>query len=458
MEAAFFYQWPHMSLISISFLYLFLPLSVAFYYLLPYRFRPAALLAISCVFLALAQPWCLPPIIAGIVTDLIIIRLMARFDTNDKLRCRLMQLSVVKNLLVIFLTGALFETGRTPLFLGMTICLISSLDAVISFYRREQQYEPGTGIIPFALHCMFFPRLYAGPVQPYREFAMQLTQIHFNLRNLFIGVGQLAQGGLKITLFGYQFLALRQRLIETTLATPSLLSLWGSSLLFAFALYYTLSGFSDMAQGVGAIYGIFLPQNFYYPYQSRSVTDFFERFNMTGTAFLRRNVYWPLKGGEAAKPNVISDFLYLLLCGMLVGLWFGLKSSYMLWGVFMMSFIALERHVYPRILRFLPTLFCRVGTFLLALAGFSLMSAKNPVAGLKALADMLGLGGLPLYDNGTLYIFSTNGALLLIGLFFCTNLINIILLWLRKNIPLMADLLLCAVNVILFAILTAVLL
>ena len=456
MQATFFYQWPQMNMTSISFLYLFLPLSLAFYYIVPHKVRPAALLVISGIYLALAQPWGLPPILASILIDFIIVRFMALYDNNQKYRLKLLRLSISKNLIMILLTCALFETGRTPMFLGITICSISSLDAVISFYRREQQYE--NNLISFALHCMFFPRLYAGPIQPYHEFSMQLSQIHFSLRNIALGIGQLAQGGLKVALFGHQFIALRQRLLETTALSSSLLSLWGGSLLFAMAMYYTLSGFSDMAQGIGTVYGIFLPQNFYYPYQSRSIADFFERFNMTGTAVLKRNVYWPLKGGKKARVSGKADFIYLILLGMLAGLWFGLRINYLLWGSFLMIFAVLERHVYPRLLRIIPTLFFRIGTFLLVLVSFSLMAAQTPAAGINAMISMLGFTGLPLYDDGTLYLFSTNASILFTGFFFGTNLINIILLWLRKNIPLIADILLGLFNLSFLAVLTSILL
>ena len=456
MDTTFFYQWPLLNMTSISFLYIFLPLSLAAYYLLPHKLRPAALLAISGIYLVLAQPWSLPPIAASVVIDFVIIRLMARSDSNEARRRGLMNLSLCKNILIIILTGVLFEAGRTPLFLGAVVCSLSSLDAVVSFYRREQEYENNP--VFFALHCIFFPKLYAGPLSPYRDFSMQLSQIHFNTRSLAAGLGQLAQGGLKIVLFGSQFIALRQRLIDTTAAAPSLLSLWGGAMLFAFALYYMLSGFSDMAQGIGALYGVFLPHNFYYPYQSRSINDFFERFNITAISLLRRNVYYPLRGGEKSNPAPAADLLYLVLCGMLAGIWFGLRINYLLWGAFLMAFIAVERHIYPWLLRHLPTLFCRIGTFLIVLLSFSLMSAATPAEGFGTIASMLGLGGLPLYDDGTLYIFSTNSPTLLVGLFFCTNFFSIILLWLRKNLPLLADILMGAFNILFLAILTAILL
>ncbi|MCL2068611.1 MAG: hypothetical protein FWH00_01810 [Oscillospiraceae bacterium] len=440
----FLLEQPAFSMPGVAFIYVFMPLSLFFYYIIPHRLRPAALLWITLAFLLLAQPRVVPVLVLCVLLDYLAVRMMERFDNRPAARKLWAGFAIAKNLTVIIFAGRLPGFGGMML-LGAAVYCVSSLDMVLTFYRREYPYE--RSIMRIGLHGLFFPRLYAGPVQPYREFAPQLAQIHFNLRSLTVGFGQFVQGGLKTALIGRQCGVLYLAVSGFPAHEITVLSLWSASALFAFCIYFTLSGFCDMAQGIGAMFGIFLPRNFYYPYQSRGAGDFFERFNMTVTAFLRRIVSCV---PTAAEP------LCLLLTGMLFGLWFGLRVNYLLWGVFLAVFVLLERWVFRRLLMITPTLICRIITFGAVLLSFALMAAPTAADGILHMRGMLGAAGYAPYNDMILHQLTTNWPVLLIAVFLSTNAVNLLVLAVHRSIPRVTDGILAAANMILLVLLTAV--
>ena len=437
---AFIQESSAMSLLGISFVYVFLPLSLFCYYIIPYRLRPAALLWITLAYFLLAQPWSVPMIIVCVLLDYLAVRMMEHKDDNPAARKYWLGFIVVKNLLLVILTGRLWESGVILTSLGVAVYCVSSLDMVLTFYRRESAYE--RNILRIGLHCLFFPRMYAGPMQPYREFAPQLAQIHFNFRSLTVGLGQFVQGGLKVALFGRYCGALFVTISEFPASEVTVLSLWSMAALFAFWIYFTLSGYCDMAQGIGAMFGIFLPKNYYYPYQSRDMGDFLDRFNMTVTAFLRRNVPEHTFG--------------LLLTGMLLGLWFGFRPNYLLWGMFLAALVLLERQVFARMPKMLPTLIRRVLTFSAVLFSFALMAAPTVGEALLHMHGMLGLGGYQAYNEMIMHQLSANWIILLLALFFSTNIVNILVLSIHRSLPRLMDVILTIANTILLVLLTAI--
>jgi alginate O-acetyltransferase complex protein AlgI len=235
---------------------------------------------------------------------------------------------------------------------------------------------------------------------------------------------------------------------ETSLATG-----WMVMLCLALGLYYQLSGWCDMAQGIGAMFNFKIPLNFYYPYQSRSAGDFVQRFNSTVWSFLHRNVYETLKSAESPAA---TEILCLLLMGMLFGLWFGFSVNYLLWGVFLILVRLIERTLLLKLSVMVPVLIRRVITFGVVMFSFTLMAADTAGAGLSHMRGMLGLGGLAGYNEIIMYQLTTNWMLLLLAGFLCTNAVNLLVLWAHRNAPRTMDGLLAAANAALLVILTAI--
>jgi len=356
---------------------------------------------------------------------------------------------VVKNLLIVLLAGIMIPLGSVPLLFGAVVYAVSSLDAVFTLYRDED-VKNGRSIVNFGLYCAFFPRLYAGPVQPYREFSPQLGQVSFQFRSLLVGLGQFVQGGLKVALIARQCAELFVIVSGFGAYDTTVLSLWSAALLFGFWLYFTLSGYCDMAQGIGAMFGLFLPRNFYYPYQSRSIADFFERFNMTLTAFLKKNL--PV----LKKNKIIADALGIVLIGILFGLWFGLRVNDLLWGVFLSAFVLIGRLLPARLSSIIPVLIRRILTFGVILVSFSLMIHENVFRGISHMGGMLGFGGYAVYNEQIMYQLASNLILLSLAAFLCTSAISLLVRWAQKTIPRITMATLTIINAALLVLLTAI--
>jgi hypothetical protein len=174
-------------------------------------------------------------------------------------------------------------------------------------------------------------------------------------------------------------------------------------------LYFTLSGITDVSRGVCLMLGLTLPKGFYYPFQAQSVTDFFERFNMSAVAFITR----------ALPP--LPDILRVLLAGSLWGLWLGPNANALLWGAFVATVMVLEKYLYPQPLAWLPTLFRRFYALIAGLCGFALFAGANLGAGLGLLKRMFALSSGPLFNDRILYELFSNWILLVCSALLATS-------------------------------------
>lgn len=184
----------------------------------------------------------------------------------------------------------------------------------------------------------------------------------------------LIQGAAKQVILGVPIQQLYTALSGFSRSEHSVFSLWLMPLCAAMSLYFTLSGYCDMARGLGGMFGVALPRNFYYPYQSRSVTDFVGRFNISVTSYLKTYIYHPL--GEDSG-GFASAALNIGLVTLLWGLWFGFRINYLLWGLYFVLLILLERSVWGRILVKLPVFLLRVYTFSLVLFSFVIFNGRS---------------------------------------------------------------------------------
>ena len=200
----------------------------------------------------------------------------------------------------------------------------------------------------------------------------------------------------------------------------------------AMSLYFTLSGYCDMARGLGGMFGVALPRNFYYPYQSRSVTDFVGRFNISVTAYLKTYIYHPL--GEDSG-GFASAALNIGLVTLLWGLWFGFRINYLLWGLYFVLLILLERSVWGRILVKLPVFLLRVYTFSLVLFSFVIFNGRSVGQSLFFFLGMLGLGGLAPATSPVLYLASQYAPYLILAVLFSTSLPHSLKGALRRKSP-----------------------
>ncbi len=424
-----------MRLASLSFLYGFLPAAWILYSLFPKRVRWAALLVCSAAFCFLADPSALLLFAVSATVDYGLGLWMERFEEQNQKRRTIMILMVSKNLLLFFGISIYCQLKGLQTPLGLSVCTLLGTGYAVDIYNGEALYEHHWG--KFLLSHLLFMKLPAGPLVRYRTMREQLSAPKIHLDALGEPICLLIQGVAKQVILGTPMQQLYRTLSSFSRADHSVFSLWLMPLCAAMSLYFTLSGYCDMARGLGGMFGISLPRNFYYPYQSRSITDFVGRFQISVTNYLKTYLYHPL--GEDSG-GFVSSALNISVVTLLWGLWFGFRINYLVWGGYFVLLILLERSVWGKIMTKLPVFFLRVYTFALVLFSFVIFNGRSMAQSLFFFRGMLGLGNLPLATASSLYLASQYAFFLVLSVLFSTSLPHSLKGALKKRFPTAASL------------------
>ena len=400
---------------SIPFLYYFLPCVLLAYYLMPKAGRNGVLLLFSLLFYAWGEPRYLVVMLAATVLGYGFGLAIERFPKAKK---GLLIASVASSLsfLLCFkyadfflenlgaLTGRPIALLKLSLPVGISFYTFQILSYTIDVYRGQAAAQKN--LIDLACYVTFFPQLIAGPIVRYTDIARQLrcrdyslAQFREGTRRFLIGLGKKV---LLANLLGEICAAWRQ----TTDA--SVLFAWLYAVSFTLHIYFDFSGYSDMAIGLGRLFGFRFPENFQYPYISRSITEFWRRWHISLGTWFRDYVYIPLGGNRKGKPR---QFLNIFIVWMLTGFWHGAAWTFLFWGLWFAVLLIIEKTFLLRHLEKSRVL----GRFYVLLAvifSFVLFDASGLSAALVCITQLLGLGGLPLSSPQAAYLLGSNALLL----------------------------------------------
>ena len=396
---------------SIPFLYYFLPLALLLCYLVPSRARNAFLLLASLVFYAWGEPKYLPVMAAATALGYGFGLAIERFR---RFRKPLLVLSIASSLgfLLYFKYADFFLENlnamglnlpllRLALPVGISFYTFQILSYTVDVYRGEVRAQRNP--IDLACYVTFFPQLIAGPIVRYKDIAAQLRDRPQNLDNLRLGTGRFLVGlGKKVllaNLLGEVCAAWR------VTEDPSVLFSWLYALSYTLHIYFDFSGYSDMAIGLGKLFGFSFPENFNYPYISRSVTEFWRRWHMSLGTWFRDYVYIPLGGNRKGKGR---QFLNILIVWMLTGFWHGAAWNFLLWGLYFALLLMVEKAGLP--------VRGRVYTLAAVVLGFVLFDASSLSSALACVKGLFGLGGLPPVSTQGLYLLKSNLVLLAVAI------------------------------------------
>lgn len=396
---------------SIPFLYYFLPLALLLCYLVPSRARNAFLLLASLVFYAWGEPKYLPVMAAATALGYGFGLAIERFR---RFRKPLLVLSIASSLgfLLYFKYADFFLENlnglgwnvpllRLALPVGISFYTFQILSYTVDVYRGEVRAQRNP--IDLACYVTFFPQLIAGPIVRYKDIAAQLRDRPQSLDNLRLGAGRFLVGlGKKVllaNLLGEVCAAWR------VTADPSVLFSWLYALSYTLHIYFDFSGYSDMAIGLGKLFGFSFPENFNYPYISRSVTEFWRRWHMSLGTWFRDYVYIPLGGNRKGKGR---QFLNILIVWMLTGFWHGAAWNFLLWGLYFALLLMVEKAGLP--------VRGRVYTLAAVILGFVLFDASSLSSALACVKGLFGLGGLPPVSAQGLYLLKSNLVLLAVAI------------------------------------------
>lgn len=365
-----------MSFSSLSFLFGFLPLVLIFYRLVPsLRLKNAVLLVFSLLFYAWGAPRALPLLIA---TALLV--WLCGLGAEKGLRfCHPLALGLVLGSLVIFkylgFFAGLFGLGKNlPALLlpaGISFTSFQLMAYSIDLHRGQIRAEKNFG--RFLLFVTFFPQLLQGPILRYGATAPMLTERKVDLDSTVSGMRRFVLGLAKKVLLADQVAAVAAALY----AQPRLSGtggMWLAAVCYTLQIYFDFSGYSDMAIGLGRLFGFTLPENFNYPYAALSITDFWRRWHITLSLWFRDYVYIPLGGNRVRRGRFV---LNLLTVWALTGLWHGASWNFVLWGLYYGVLLVIEKLVIGRHIERVPRLLRRLITFLLVTLGWVLFNLTD---------------------------------------------------------------------------------
>ena len=404
---------------SIEFLYYFLPIVIIGYFLLPVKLRNFWLLALSLVFYGWGEPKLIRVMLLSIGLNWLWGIGIGRSRSQGWKRFFLV-LSCITCLgflgwfkyadFAIENINALFGTDiallKLILPIGISFYSFQILSYTIDVYRgqAETQYN----IIDFGCYVVLFPQLIAGPIVRYVDVERELKERSTSLEDFRLGLRRFLFGlGKKILIANQlgQFIE-----IFRTSDEKSLLFYWLYALGFCLHIYFDFSGYSDMAIGLGRIFGFKFPENFNYPFLSGSVQEFWRRWHMTLGGWFRDYLYIPLGGSRVSKAKWLRNVLFVW---MFTGLWHGAEWNFVLWGLMFAALLLMEKFVdvtkWPRLIRH--------GYVLLVIAfSFVMFNATSLTQAAQDMGGMLGLGGVPLVTKATLYYLRSYAGVFLFGL------------------------------------------
>ena len=411
---------------SLTFLCVFLPLTLGVYYLCPRRGRNTVLLIASLVFYAWGEPK---------YAALMILSILANYGFGLLIAgCRGKRLwligSVVFNLgmLGLFkyadlllrtwnaLTGSGIDLLGLALPIGISFYTFQAMSYTIDVYRGKVAAQKN--VLNFGAYIAMFPQLIAGPIVRYSDVELQLRTRRTSAEEFAGGLCRFAVGLAKKVLLANQLGALWEL---ASRGMPSALMAWLGALAYTLQIYFDFSGYSDMAIGLGKMFGFRFEENFDYPYISRSVSEFWKHWHISLGRWFRDYIYFPLGGSRVGKAKLLRNLFAVWL---FTGIWHGAAWQFIVWGLGYGVLISLEKLTgFPAKLRSRPArLGCALLTFLIVNAGWVLFGAQSLDAALYQLGAMLGIGVRGSADLAR-FLFSESWVFLVSGALLATPLI-----------------------------------
>ncbi|MDB1969152.1 MULTISPECIES: MBOAT family protein [Clostridium] len=337
---------------SLIFIFRFLPVFIAVYYITPYKYKNLCILIFSLFFYSFGEPKYFPIMISSIIIDYIVSILIQR-NFKNKAKCKVLLLvSIIFNMgiLIYFKYANFFIENINLLFkssidkisltlpLGISFYTFQTLSYTIDVYKGKVEAEKN--IIDFGAFVSLFPQLIAGPIVKYSDINKEIKNRSINMSNFELGLEEFIIGLSKKVLIANNIGMLWSEISSKDLINISTPLAWLGIIAFSFQIYFDFSGYSSMSIGLGKMIGFNFPINFNFPYISRSITEFWRRWHITLGSWFKEYVYIPLGGN---KVNKIRVFLNLLIVWFLTGFWHGAEYTFILWGLYFFTLIYIEK-------------------------------------------------------------------------------------------------------------------
>ena len=423
---------------SIPFLYYFLPCVLILYFVVPKCLKNTVLLLSSLVFYAWGEPKYVL-LMAVSITLGYVFGLLIEIWRGTKLSKLLLILSIVTSLGLLgyfkyadfFIANFNAATGlsvpllKIALPIGISFYTFQILSYTVDVYRGEVKAQ--RNYISLAVYVALFPQLIAGPIVRYSDIAAQLESRTHSFSNVALGTRRFILGLAKKVLIANALGELCDIFKESN--DKSVLFFWLYAIAFTLHIYFDFSGYSDMAIGLGKIFGFDFLENFDYPYISGSITEFWRRWHMSLGSWFRDYVYIPLGGNRVSKARW---FLNIFIVWMLTGFWHGAAWNFIVWGLFFAILLIIEKLWLLKPLKKSKVL-SHIYVMFFVIISFVIFNAADMKEAFSYIGGMFGAGGIPFISEEWLYYLRSYGVVLIVAIIGATPLVKKLVLSVKKK-------------------------
>ena len=411
---------------SITFIYYFLPLLFLVYFITPPKYRNIPLLLFSLLFYFLGEPKYIIVLLLSCTINYYLSKLIYK-KKHPKL---LLIISLIYNVgqLLYFKYTDFFITNINNLFnldisllhvimpIGISFFTFQIIAYMIDVYNKK--HKPAKSIIDFTMYVCLFPQLIAGPIVRYADIEKEIHKRKCSIPMFSQGIKRFIIGLSKKVLLANVLGEISKELI-----TETVLSSWLKPILFTLQIYYDFSGYSDMAIGIGLMLGFHFLENFNYPLIANSVTDFWRRWHISLSSWFRDYIYIPLGGNRVSKLKWIRN---IIIVWFLTGFWHGASWNFILWGLYFVVFLLLEKLLIGKYLQ-KTKLLKYIYTSIIVIISFLIFNTETIPSIIESLGNMFFLNNPSLTSLETTYYLRSNLILIIISLIGATPLLKNIL-------------------------------
>ena len=396
---------------SLEFIFLFLPISLIAYYLTPKRFKNVTLFLLSVVFYAFGEIRLLPIFLLTLFVSYAFGIIIGRCKKKSLKRIFLV-LAIAFDLSFLiyfkyfdFLRNAIFGLDAIGILLpiGISFYTFQAISYVIDIYRGDVEYTKN--FVTFGTYISLFPQLIAGPIVTYGDVARQLSCREHSVERAAKGVRIFVCGLSKKVILANSAGAAFDSFIDSSSFLPSLLCVF----FFGMQIYFDFSGYSDMAIGLGRMFGFELPKNFDYPYISKSISEFWRRWHITLSSFFRDYVYIPLGGSRRSKIRLVFN---LCVVWLLTGIWHGAAWNFLLWGGYFAVLLIIEKLFLGKLLSKIPKALTQIYAMFFVFLGWLIFASDGITLSYKDGISLLSR----LFFVGAKSVLTQSEAYLVLGL------------------------------------------
>ena len=398
---------------SISFLFFFLTLLFLSYFLVPKKYRNNILLIFSLIFYYMGEKW---------YVFLLLLSCLVNYIIGLLLQKKRKKLYLI--ICLVFNIGLLFYFKYTNFFLetfnnifnfnlpmlkiilplGISFFTFQNLSYLIDVYRKS--VLPEKSFLRYATYITLFPQLVAGPIVRYQDVALELETRQESFELFSVGVKRFVIGLAKKVLIADTIYHVYTNILGFNMSALSYILV---AICFTLQIYYDFSGYSDMAIGLGKMFGFNFKENFNYPLIASSITDFWRRWHISLSSFFKDYVYIPLGGNKCSK---IKNIRNIFIVWALTGFWHGASWNFIMWGIYFFVFLILEKFTLKKYLK--KNFIAYIYTFIIVVISFVIFSITDLNELFSFLKGMMGIG-VPLYNKEILYLLRNNLVILVIA-------------------------------------------